>query len=1088
MNAARIATFVSIILILQATLPLAEQSELGELSPSNVASQSSWVWDVNVPIENGAVAVDISPIGSAYAVTVTHDGTGSVGNHNWSNEAPGGKLIILDHDGSILSDTTLVAQPVMQAVHDGGMVLIAHTSTGVVLESVNENGAIEHTIELAPSSGSELRIHALTSNQDDAYFTLSCPTGSGLIGLAGLDCTLANDRQRMITMQWNLQTNTTSVESTVEWLLSSNLLEYGGENGALNEIIGPNPDCHQALYASPTTLYSAANSHCGDRDHNSAEGALSLLGTTASWSSGSMEVSAAHAFGARNIATGTDTFDAQWSGIRDCSIGVLADAKLSVFGHQSALFVEGWNTGGNTECDFVSFNASSGATTTTAFQGLNANMIVLGNTDFSSAFAVKSTRSILSMASTSTPDLGFAAVCHTGTLYGDVEALVSGGQNEQISILAWHDSTVSNVTTHNVNAGCPQAIATNSGNFALLQYDGALQTLSIFSDDFDGDGYGSTRDAFPTDGNQWSDIDADGFGDNGGFSTSDDCPYTPGTSTSGRQGCGDIDGDAWADDSDAFPHDSTQWADEDGDGFGDESNGNFADDCPAVSGTSNRDTFGCPDNDFDGFSNVGDAYPSDPSQWADSDADGYGDNPSGIGGDNCPLVNGNSTEGLLGCPDTDGDGYADLVDDLPDEVTQWGDLDGDGYGDNPVGLDYDEFPFDPTQSSDLDADGYGDNLGGTRGDACITTPGTSTEDRFGCIDSDGDGWSDAGDGFPQDGLRWLDTDNDGYEDSVDAFPYDPSQNMDSDGDGFGDNSFGSNADKFPNEATQWYDIDGDGYGDNPFGVNYDAFLAEPSQWYDSDNDGCGDNPVGRNPDMFPNDATQCVDEDGDGYGDNLSGFNPDPFLFDRDNDGYNDSIDVRPDFASPGDLDGDLTPDEDDAFPNDATEQRDTDGDNIGDEADPDDDNDGYLDDAERNAGTDPLDASSKPVDTYELVVPGTQIGLGAWDLIGVFVGVPLSLWIGVGLVTRGSRARRFETSLKEATKRADLEEIASAYERAVMMRMLGPHQAIRLERLRTELDDVLEQAIQQENVRVQQTAAVSGVPSDIAYEQQQGW
>jgi hypothetical protein len=56
------------------------------------------------------------------------------------------------------------------------------------------------------------------------------------------------------------------------------------------------------------------------------------------------------------------------------------------------------------------------------------------------------------------------------------------------------------------------------------------------------------------------------------------------------------------------------------------------------------------------------------------------------------------------------------------------------------------------------------------------------------------------------------------------------------------------------------------------------------------------------------------------------------------------------------------------------------------------------------------------------------------------------------------------------------------------MMRMLGPHQAIRLERLRTELDDVLEQAIHQENIRVQQTTAVSGVPSDIAYEQQQGW
>jgi len=36
-------------------------------------------------------------------------------------------------------------------------------------------------------------------------------------------------------------------------------------------------------------------------------------------------------------------------------------------------------------------------------------------------------------------------------------------------------------------------------------------------------------------------------------------------------------------------------------------------------------------------------------------------------------------------------------------------------------------------------------------------------------------------------------------------------------------------------------------------------------------------------------------------------------------------------------------------------------------------------------------------------------------------------------------------------------------YERAVMLRMLGPHQALRLERLRTELDDVLENQLQQE-------------------------
>ena len=132
----------------------------------------------------------------------------------------------------------------------------------------------------------------------------------------------------------------------------------------------------------------------------------------------------------------------------------------------------------------------------------------------------------------------------------------------------------------------------------------------------------------------------------------------------------------------------------------------------------------------------------------------------------------------------------------------------------------------------------------------------------------------------------------------------------------------------------------------------------------------------------------------------------------------------------------------------------------IGDNQDLDDDNDGVLDDAEINAGTDPFDAPSKPVDSFEIILPGTSIGLGAWDLIGVFVGIPFTTWILVGMATRGNRQRRFEEMLRGAERREDLEDIASAYERAVMMRMLGPHQAIRLERLRTELDDELEQAM----------------------------
>ena len=60
----------------------------------------------------------------------------------------------------------------------------------------------------------------------------------------------------------------------------------------------------------------------------------------------------------------------------------------------------------------------------------------------------------------------------------------------------------------------------------------------------------------------------------------DDCPGISGDSTYDRNGCPDADGDGWSDPdeewgttdgADAFPNEKTQWADRDGDGFGDTS-------------------------------------------------------------------------------------------------------------------------------------------------------------------------------------------------------------------------------------------------------------------------------------------------------------------------------------------------------------------------------------------------------------------------------------------------------------------------------------------------------------------------------------
>ena len=134
----------------------------------------------------------------------------------------------------------------------------------------------------------------------------------------------------------------------------------------------------------------------------------------------------------------------------------------------------------------------------------------------------------------------------------------------------------------------------------------------------------------------------------------------------------DADGDGHPNEHDALPLIFSQWNDTDGDGFGDEIQGFEGDSCPADWGNSTEDRFGCLDNDGDGWSNLDDAFVNDSSQHRDSDGDGYGDLSSGTDPDYCALEPGNSTvEPFLGCPDGDGDGWADLADPCPSSNSCW---------------------------------------------------------------------------------------------------------------------------------------------------------------------------------------------------------------------------------------------------------------------------------------------------------------------------------------------------------------------------------------------------------------------------------
>ena len=125
----------------------------------------------------------------------------------------------------------------------------------------------------------------------------------------------------------------------------------------------------------------------------------------------------------------------------------------------------------------------------------------------------------------------------------------------------------------------------------------------------------------------------------------------------------DSDGDGVIDTSDAFPNDSDEWRDIDGDGIGDNSD---------------------PDIDGDGVLNEDDAFPQDSLWSVDLDRDGIGDVSDLFPGD--PRV----------AYDFDGDGIGDFLDN---------DIDGDG-----VTNFADAFPDDPAFSLDTDDDGIPDSI------------------------------------------------------------------------------------------------------------------------------------------------------------------------------------------------------------------------------------------------------------------------------------------------------------------------------------------------------------------------------------------
>ncbi len=275
------------------------------------------------------------------------------------------------------------------------------------------------------------------------------------------------------------------------------------------------------------------------------------------------------------------------------------------------------------------------------------------------------------------------------------------------------------------------------GELYVISTFSSSSKVRLFDIDTDGDSVTDSKDDFPDDSTQTVDSDGDGYGD-------------------------DINGN----NPDYFPEDGSQWADTDGDGYGDNPDGNDSD-----AFIDNPDQW--VDSDGDGYGDNlngegGDRFPNDPTQWVDSDFDGFGDEVDGNNGDHCPSENGFSTQDRLGCKDSDNDGYSDPTEDwtIQDgadfkiyDKSQWKDSDNDGYGDNLSGNDPDSCPLNWGNSTSA-------YVPEVTGDGTLTFQYVIIE-KFGCTDTDGDGFYDAGDDLPEDPRDYIDEDGDGIGASVD---------------------------------------------------------------------------------------------------------------------------------------------------------------------------------------------------------------------------------------------------------------------------------------------------------------------------------
>lgn len=388
-------------------------------------------------------------------------------------------------------------------------------------------------------------------------------------------------------------------------------------------------------------------------------------------------------------------------------------------------------------------------------------------------------------------------------------------------------------------------------------------------------------------------LDADSDGD--GLTDASEAPSLDANGDGVPDDCGEVDADGVCEAGlVALPADTDEDTDPDYLDDDDDADGvPTRTECGGASSCPDSDGDGAPDQrdedaDNDGVPDGADGSPSSPCSpdpqvvacpTGDSDGDG--------------VLNGVECAAGFDCPDTDGDGDPDALDD---------DSDNDGVDD--VG---DAARLDPTVCVDEDGDGCSDcrNTGADESGGDPFDDGDDTDGDGSCnegdADNDDDGVLDEADAEPDDARICRDVDLDACDDCVNTGPNESGGDPDDDGPD-------ADADRECDASDD--DDDGDGVLDGADGAPLDPFRCR-----DADLDSCDDCSRSGADESGGDIMDDGSDADGDGRCDvgetDLDGDGVrDPFDADQDNDGAPDTMEGLADrdtdgVPDPVDLDSD---------------------------------------------------------------------------------------------------------------------------------------------------------------------------------------